>query len=151
MNIVPSLLPGAKLACCGVVINRAKQRKSRRDDQRHRQGMTVGSLWPRARLLLNGAPEVELIVGTDTEPDPAVHPNIALVAASSEAVAPLDHADASFRPGAPFLPVAGAALPLLALALGALGRAIGNTDALDALMFRSRLVLGRVECSIRRH
>jgi signal transduction histidine kinase len=31
------LLPGAKLACCGVVINRAKQRKSRRDDRRDRQ------------------------------------------------------------------------------------------------------------------
>src|SRR5580704_17767867 len=111
--------------------------------------MTVGSLWLRDRLLLNGAPEVEHIVGNDTEPDPAVHPNIALVAASSEAVAPLDHADASFRPGAPFLPVAEPALPLLALAL--LSRAIGNTDALDAHLFRSRLVLGRVECSIRRH
>ena len=32
-----SLLPGAKLACCGVVINRAMQRKSRRDDRRDRQ------------------------------------------------------------------------------------------------------------------
>jgi hypothetical protein len=31
------LLPGAKLACCGVVINRAMQRKSRRDDRRDRQ------------------------------------------------------------------------------------------------------------------
>ena len=35
--------------------------------------MTVGSLWLRDRLLLNGAPEVEHIVGNDTEPDPGVH------------------------------------------------------------------------------
>ena len=105
----------------------------------------------RDRLLLDGAPEVEHIVGNDTEPDPAVHPNVALVAASSEAVAPLDHADASFRPGAPFLTVAEPALPLLALALGALGRAIGNADALDAFRLRGRLIPERVECGIRCH
>jgi hypothetical protein len=33
----PRLLPGAKLACCGVVINSAMQRKSRRDERRDRE------------------------------------------------------------------------------------------------------------------
>ena len=91
------------------------------------------------------------LLGDDTEPDPAVHSDVALVAATIEAVSPLDHADTSFAPGAPFLPVAEPALPLLAFAFGALGRAVGNADALDASCFRRRLVLGRVECSIRRH
>ena len=64
-----------------------------------------GHLQLRDRFLLDGAPEVEHIVGNDTERDPAAHPTVALIAASSGAVAPLDHAHASFRPGAPFLTV----------------------------------------------
>ena len=85
------------------------------------------------------------------EADPALHSGIAPVAAAIETVSPLDHADATLAAGAPFLAVAEPALLLLAFALGALGRAIGDADALDALGFRDRLVFGRVETGIRRH
>src|SRR5690348_9649065 len=99
--------------------------------------MTAATDWHdgwRLRLsdhaLLDGAPEVDDIVGNHAEPNPAVHSEVTLVAASLEPVAPLDHADASLASDAPLLAVAEPALTLLALALGALGRAIGNADAL---------------------
>ena len=62
-----------------------------------------------------------------------------------------DHADATLAAGPPFLAVAEPTLLLLAFALRALGGAVGDADALDALGFRGRLVLGRVEAGIRRH
>jgi len=64
-------------------------------------------------------------------------------------VSPLDDADASLASGPPFLAVAEPALLLFAFALGALGGAIGNADALDALCFRRHLVLGGVACGKR--
>src|ERR1700687_2420600 len=91
------------------------------------------------------------VVGDDAEPDPALHSGIAFVAAAAEPVSPFDDADASLASGAPFLAVAEPALLLFALALGAFGGAVGNADALDALCFRHRLVVGGVECGIRGH
>src|SRR6478752_5805979 len=85
------------------------------------------------------------------EADPALHSGIAPVAAAIETVSPLDHADAPLAAGAPFLAVAEPTLLLFAFALRALGGAVGDADALDALGFRGRLVLGRVEAGIRRH
>src|SRR4029077_7506243 len=57
------------------------------------------------------------------------------------------------RPSQPVrhLAVAEPTLLLFAFALRALGGAVGDADALDALGFRGRLVLGRVEAGIRRH
>ena len=75
----------------------------------------------RGRLLFHGATDVNDIVGDDAEPHPAVHSDVALVAAAVETVSPLDHADASLASGAPFLAVAEPALFLLALAFEALG------------------------------
>src|SRR6516165_11801001 len=63
----------------------------------------------------------------------------------------LGDADASLTSGAPLLGVAEPALFLLALAFGALGRAVGNADAFDPLRLRSGLVLGREECGVRCH
>src|SRR6478736_6465744 len=60
-------------------------------------------------------------------------------------------ADASLAAGPPLLAVAEPALPLLTLALGTLGRAVGNADAFYALGSRCCLVLGGVECGIRCH
>src|SRR5258708_33813623 len=71
--------------------------------------------------------------------------------ASVEAMPALAYADASLASGPPLLTVAKPALPLLSFALGALGRAVGNADALDALRFRRGLVFGGVECGVRRH
>ena len=72
-------------------------------------------------LLLYGATDVDDIVGDDAEPDPTVHSDKAFVAATLEAVSPLDYADASFATGAPFLAVAEPALSLLSLAFWAFG------------------------------
>ena len=96
-------------------------------------------------LFFHRAADVDEVVGDHAEPDPALHSGVALVAAAIEPVSPLDHADASLASGPPFLAVAEPALLLLAFALGALGGAIGNADAFDALRFRRRLILGGVE------
>ena len=92
-------------------------------------------------LLGHDAADVDKIISDHAEADPALHSGIAPVAAAIETVSPLDHADATLASGAPFLAVAKPALLLLAFALGALGRAIGNADALDALGFRCSLIL----------
>src|ERR1700756_3093721 len=70
---------------------------------------------------------------------------LAFVATTVEAVSPLGHADAALASGTPFLTVAEPALLLLAPTLNALGGAVGDADALDALGFGSGLVLAGIE------
>ena len=84
-------------------------------------------------LPFHGATNVDEVVGVDAKADPAVHSDEALVAATIEAMSALGDADASLTSGAPLLAVAEPALFLFAFALKALGRTIGNADALDAL------------------
>ena len=57
----------------------------------------------RDRLPLDGATDVDDVVSDDGEADPAVHSDVALVAATTEAVLAFDHADALLASGAPFL------------------------------------------------
>jgi len=101
----------------------------------------VGSGLP-VGLLGHHAADVDQVVGNHPEADPALHSGISLVPAAIESVPSLDHADATLASGAPFLAVAESAFLLLAFALGALRGAIGDADALDALGFGGRLVLG---------
>ena len=91
--------------------------------------------------------DVDDVVGDHAEPDPTVHSGVTLVSASVETVPPLGDADASLAAGPPLLAVAEPALPLLTLALGTLGRAVGNADPFYALGFRCCLVLGRVDAA----
>ena len=56
-------------------------------------------------LLVEGAADVDEIVGDDAEADPAFHSVVALVAAAVEAVPAFGHADAALASGAPFLPL----------------------------------------------
>ena len=107
--------------------------------------MFVGS----SRALVQRSADVDEVVGDHAEPDPALHAGLAPVAAAREAVPALDDADASFAAGAPFLAVAEPAFLLLASALLALGRAIGDADALDAPGFGGSLVPGGVERGVR--
>src|ERR1700730_8693355 len=93
----------------------------------------VHALTARSGLLFHSGADIYDVVGDDAEPDPAVHSDETLVAATCEALAPLDHTDSSLGSGAPLLAVAEPALFLLALARGALARAIGNGDAFDTL------------------
>ena len=79
-----------------------------------------------------------------------MHADIALVEAAAQAVSPFCDADAALTTGTPLLAVAEPPLFLLALALRAFGGTIGNADALDALCLCGSLVLGGVECGIRR-
>jgi hypothetical protein len=105
----------------------------------------------RSGSFFHSAADVDDVVGDDSEANPALHSDVAPVAAAAEAVSPFDDADASLASGAPFLAVAELALSLLTFAFEAFGRAIGNANALDALCLRGRLVLGRIECGVRRH
>jgi hypothetical protein len=100
--------------------------------------------------LFHNIADVDEVVGDDTETNPAIHSGSSPVAATVEAVSPFDDADAPLASGAPLLAVTEPALFLLAFAFNALGRSIGNADALDALCLRSSLVAGGIECSVRR-
>src|SRR5215467_10659202 len=91
---------------------------------------------------------VNEIVGDDTKPDPTLHSTFALVAATREPMSPLGYADAPLTSGAPFLAVAEPALLLLASALGTLGGAVGDADALDAFGSCRSLVLAGIERGI---
>ena len=104
-----------------------------------------------AGLLVHRATDVDEVIGDHPEANPALHSGVAFVSAAIEPVPSLDHADATLAAGPPFLAVAEPALLLLAFALGAFGRAIGDADAPDPLGFGGRLVLGRVEAGIGRH
>jgi hypothetical protein len=64
---------------------------------------------------------VDEVVGDHSEPDPALHADLASVAATVEPVPPLDHTDASLASGAPFVATAEPTLLLFASALNALG------------------------------
>ena len=72
------------------------------------------------------------IVGDYAKADPPLHAGIASIDTPSQAVPPLQHADAALAAGAPFLSLLEPALLLLALPLGTFGGAIGNADPLDA-------------------
>src|SRR5215470_11935369 len=89
--------------------------------------------------------DVDDVVGDDSEADPALHSDEALVPAPVEAMSAFDHADASLASGAPLLAVAEPALLLLAFAFGALARAVGDADPLDPFRFGCRLVLVGIE------
>src|SRR5258705_9796476 len=85
------------------------------------------------RLFFHCATDVDDVVGDDAAPDTTLHSGIAFVEAAIEPVSTLDHADASLASGPPFLSVAEPAIPMLSFALGALGRMVGNADALYAM------------------
>jgi hypothetical protein len=72
-------------------------------------------------LLVQGAADVDEIVGDDAEPDPAFHSGIPLVSAAIEAASAFGQADAALASGAQFLAIAEPALLLFALARDAFG------------------------------
>ena len=102
-------------------------------------------------LFPHRAANVDHVVGDDSKPDPPLHSDVALVAATVEAVAPLDDADASLASGPPFLAVAEPALLLFAFSLRAFCGAIGDADAFDTHRFGGRLILGGVEPGVGCH
>src|SRR5215831_2886557 len=103
------------------------------------------------RFLTYGATNIDEIIGDHAEPDPALHSVLAFIPTTVEPVSPLGHADAAFAAGPPFLAVTEPALLLLAPALSALGGAVGDADALDALGFGSVFVLAGIEGRIGSH
>src|SRR6516164_9273481 len=62
------------------------------------------------RFLVDGAADVDEIIGDHAEPDPTLHPIFAFVATTIEPVSSLRHADAALASGTPFLTVAEPAL-----------------------------------------
>ena len=113
-----SLLPGAKLtfpAAWSIVVSYANPAGLSGGDG------TGGEEGLRRRLFFHCAADVDDIVCDDAKAHPSVHSDEASVVAAGEAVAALDHTDASFGSGAPFLSVTEPALPLLMLAFGAFG------------------------------
>ena len=65
--------------------------------------------------------DVDEVVGDHSEPDPALHADLASVAATVEPVPTLDHTDASLASGAPFLAIAEPPFLLFTSALFTLG------------------------------
>src|ERR1700757_3303049 len=110
-----------------------------------RKGRSLSSAFLACGFLVDGAADVDEIIGDHAEPDPTLHSIFAFVATAVEAVSPLAHADAALAAGPPFLAVPEPALPLLAPALSALGGTVGHADALDALGFGRGLVLAGIE------
>src|SRR5262245_5852425 len=72
-------------------------------------------------FLLQNSADVDEVVGDHAKPDPALHADLASVAATVEPVSPLDLTNASLASGPPFLAVAEPPLLLLASALNTLG------------------------------
>src|ERR1035438_5301739 len=72
------------------------------------------------RLAGEYTPDVDEIVGDHAEADPACHATITPVPTAVESVATLQHADAPFTAGPPFLPVAEPWFLLFPLPFGAL-------------------------------
>ena len=156
------LLSGAKLGVFGDVANaRARQippESVRRDAAMVAEGLAANLCRADWRPAITSRParprpgaDVDEVVGDDAEPDPAFHSGVALVAAAVEAVSASGDADSCLASGAPFLALAEPALLLLALARRALGGAIGNAHALDALGFGRLFIVGGIECGARRH
>src|SRR5262249_19879088 len=75
----------------------------------------------RASVRLLSSADVDEIVGDHSEPDPALHAELASVAATVEPVSALHHTNASLTSGAPFLAIAEPTLLLFASALNTLG------------------------------
>jgi hypothetical protein len=61
--------------------------------------------------------KIEEVVGDDAEPDPALHPVVAIISTADEAVPAFDDGDASLASSAPFLAVTEPALLLRAALL----------------------------------
>src|SRR5207302_9892660 len=83
------------------------------------RGVRAGPLW--VALVLDCATNIDEVVGNHSEPDPALHADLAPIAAAVEAMPPLGDADAALAPGPPFLAIAEPTFLLLAFAFGALG------------------------------
>src|ERR1700756_1379927 len=123
-------------------------------ERRHPAGDTGGGS-PKGRscssgvfpcpFLIDGAADVDEIIGDHAESDPTLHSIFAFVATAVEPMSPLRHADAALTSGTPFLAVAEPALLLFASALCAFGGAVGHAHALDTLGFGSGLVLTGIE------
>jgi hypothetical protein len=111
-----------------------RARKPRRGDRRVAK-LDDGVADLLGRLLLHVTTDVDDVVGDDAEADPAVHSNVALVAAAGEAVSPFDYADAALASGTPLLAVAERALFLLAFAFGALVERLGMQTRLTPFAF----------------
>src|SRR5215471_19821772 len=75
------------------------------------------------------------IVGDHAESDPTLHSIVALISTAIEAIAPLDHADASFASGAPFLAVAEPTLLCSRLRSGLLLERLGMHTRLTPIAF----------------
>src|ERR1035441_8988566 len=129
-------------------------------EKAHRENRWAGNNWVTPQLLGDSSSsflpagedpaDIDEVIADHTEPDPALHAALPLVAAAVEPVAALHHADAPFTTGPPFLAVAEPGFLLFPLPFGALGVAIGNADPLDTLFVRRLFIAGGVEARVAR-
>jgi len=99
-------------------------------------------------LRVEGSPHIDEVVGDYAESCPSFHSANALVPASAESVPLLEHADASFASGSPFLTSLKPAFLLLPLECGAFGGAAWNGNAFHAHLMRLGNILRRVKSGI---
>ena len=67
------------------MVSRARSRKRRRGDRRGPREPDGGRDGLRSRVLFDGATDIDDVVGDNAEADPAVHSDVALLAAAIEA------------------------------------------------------------------
>ncbi len=83
--------------------------------------------------------EVDEVVGDDAESDPAFHTRLFFIAAAIQSVTALQHTDAAFAPGAPFLRLLEPALLLSLFAFLTARARTGNRHPLHTLIPRPGL------------
>jgi hypothetical protein len=80
--------------------------------------------WEGKPLLIEGSAYVDEVIADHPEPDPSLHSRGSFVAATVQAVPPLEYADSAFAARSPLLPFAEPALFLVPSSFSALGRVI---------------------------
>src|ERR1035438_6182956 len=98
-----------------------------------------------------GAADIDEVVADDAQTHPSLHSAISFVATTVQPVASLEHADAAFTAGPPFLSVLEPACFLERFAIFALTRAVGHGNAFHSHLVRLLLGAGGIEPCVTRH
>src|SRR6267142_2441869 len=93
-------------------------------------------------------PDVDHVIGDDSQTDPTFDAWNALVAGPIQPMSSFENADAAFAAGAPLLSLLEPALLLCLLAFHTFGGATGNGHSLHAQFFRFRFVGGGEESRV---
>src|ERR1017187_5688525 len=98
-----------------------------------------------------GAADIDEVVADDAQTHPSLHSAVSFVATTVQPVASLEHADAAFTAGPPFLSVLEPACFLERCAIFTLTRAVGHGNAFHSHLVRLLLAAGGIERCVTGH